>query len=88
MPTDEEIFNRDFYLESSWKEVVDGSEEMERHDRVQQEAIWELITTEKTYIADLRVVTEVRIRVHVNPGRSSLPGSQLKIYSNDVKIIF
>ena len=87
-PTDEEIFNRDFYLESSWKEVVDGSEEMERHDRVQQEAIWELITTEKTYIADLRVVTEVRIRVHVNPGRSSLPGSQLKIYSNDVKIIF
>uniref|UniRef100_A0A7M5WUH8 DH domain-containing protein n=1 Tax=Clytia hemisphaerica TaxID=252671 RepID=A0A7M5WUH8_9CNID len=58
-PTDEEIFNRDFYLESSWKDVVDGNEEMERHDRVQQEAIWELITTEKTYIADLRVVTEV-----------------------------
>jgi len=38
---------------------VDGGDEMERHDKVQQESIWELLTTEKTYIADLRVVTEV-----------------------------
>lgn len=58
-PGEEDIFNRDFYLESSWKDVVDGSEEMERSARVQQESIWELISTEKTYISDLRTVTQV-----------------------------
>lgn len=58
-PSEEDIFNRDFYLESTWKEVVDGSEDMERADRVQQESIWELLNTEKTYISDLRVVTQV-----------------------------
>ena len=58
-PGEEDIFNRDFYLESSWKDVVDGSEEMERAARVQQESIWELISTEKTYISDLRTVTQV-----------------------------
>ena len=58
-PGEEDIFNRDFYLESSWKDVVDGNEEMERAARVQQESIWELISTEKTYISDLRTVTQV-----------------------------
>ena len=55
----QERFDQDFYLEPSWKDLVDGADEMERHDRVQQESIWELISTEKTYIADIRVVTEV-----------------------------
>lgn len=37
-----------------------GHEEMESKKRVQQDSIWEILTTEKAYIEDLRIITTVR----------------------------
>lgn len=55
----EDTFEKDSFLEPSWRDIVSGHEEMESKERVQQDSIWEILTTEKTYIQDLKVVTTV-----------------------------
>lgn len=49
-----------FHLEKHWKDIVNGHESLTKHQRDQQEAIWELLTTEVEYIRKLHVVIDVR----------------------------
>ncbi|MGH0120269.1 UNVERIFIED_CONTAM: hypothetical protein FKN15_060677 [Acipenser sinensis] len=48
-------------LESSWKDIVQGHEAMSKKQSHLQEAIWELIHTELTYMKKLRVITDLFI---------------------------
>ncbi|XP_036020056.1 pleckstrin homology domain-containing family G member 5 isoform X3 [Mus musculus] len=46
-------------LEDSWRELTDGHEKLTRRQCHQQEAVWELLHTEVSYIRKLRVITNV-----------------------------
>ncbi|XP_067301753.1 pleckstrin homology domain-containing family G member 5 isoform X2 [Pseudorasbora parva] len=46
-------------LEDSWKQLLDDPESLSLRQFQQQEAIWELIQTEATYIKKLRVITDL-----------------------------
>ncbi|XP_031422268.1 pleckstrin homology domain-containing family G member 5 isoform X2 [Clupea harengus] len=46
-------------MEESWKELLDQPEALSRRQVHQQEAIWELLHTEVTYIKKLRVITDL-----------------------------
>ncbi|XP_044535734.1 pleckstrin homology domain-containing family G member 6 isoform X1 [Gracilinanus agilis] len=46
-------------IEKSWKELVPGHKEMSRGLCHQQEALWELLTTELLYIRKLKIMTEL-----------------------------
>uniref|UniRef100_A0A5F8HHZ4 Pleckstrin homology and RhoGEF domain containing G6 n=1 Tax=Monodelphis domestica TaxID=13616 RepID=A0A5F8HHZ4_MONDO len=46
-------------IEKSWKELVPGHKEMSRGFCHQQEALWELLTTELLYIRKLKIMTEL-----------------------------
>ncbi|XP_035973536.1 pleckstrin homology domain-containing family G member 6 isoform X1 [Halichoerus grypus] len=46
-------------IEKSWKELVPGHKEMSRELCHQQEALWELLTTELIYVRKLRIMTDL-----------------------------
>ncbi|XP_033079002.1 pleckstrin homology domain-containing family G member 6 isoform X2 [Trachypithecus francoisi] len=46
-------------IEKSWRELVPGHEEMSRELCHQQEALWELLTTELIYVRKLKIMTDV-----------------------------
>ncbi|XP_026358407.2 pleckstrin homology domain-containing family G member 6 [Ursus arctos] len=46
-------------IEKSWKELVPGHKEMSRELCHQQEALWELLTTELTYVRKLKIMTNL-----------------------------
>ncbi|NXE16646.1 PKHG5 protein, partial [Lophotis ruficrista] len=46
-------------LEDSWQQIIRGAEALSRRQCHQQEAIWELLHTEATYIRKLKVITDV-----------------------------
>ncbi|XP_066213683.1 pleckstrin homology domain-containing family G member 6 isoform X1 [Saccopteryx leptura] len=46
-------------IEKSWKELVPGHEEMSLELCHQQEALWELLTTELIYIRKLKIMTDL-----------------------------
>ncbi|XP_051517811.1 pleckstrin homology domain-containing family G member 5 isoform X2 [Myxocyprinus asiaticus] len=46
-------------LEDSWRELLENPESLSRRQFQQQEAIWELIQTEATYIKKLRVIIDL-----------------------------
>ncbi|KAL1020592.1 hypothetical protein UPYG_G00002150 [Umbra pygmaea] len=46
-------------LETSWTQLLDHPETLTRRQFHQQEAIWELLDTEATYIKKLRVITDL-----------------------------
>ncbi|XP_059397320.1 pleckstrin homology domain-containing family G member 5-like isoform X2 [Carassius carassius] len=46
-------------LEESWRELLEDPESLSRRQFQQQEAIWELIQTEASYIKRLRVITDL-----------------------------
>uniref|UniRef100_A0A8C2KNG9 Pleckstrin homology domain containing, family G (with RhoGef domain) member 6 n=1 Tax=Cyprinus carpio TaxID=7962 RepID=A0A8C2KNG9_CYPCA len=46
-------------LEKSWTDIVDSHESMSKTKRHQQEALWELINTELTYINKLTIAKEL-----------------------------
>ncbi|XP_063063937.1 pleckstrin homology domain-containing family G member 5 isoform X2 [Engraulis encrasicolus] len=48
-----------FDLEKSWQELLDDPEGLTRRQFHQQEAIWELLQTEVTYIKKLKVITDL-----------------------------
>ncbi|CAB4008678.1 pleckstrin homology domain-containing family G member 5-like isoform X2, partial [Paramuricea clavata] len=50
-----------FYLEDSWTEVVEDCEDLSKSVRDQQEAIWELLSTEVAYITKLQVIKKIFI---------------------------
>ncbi|GAB6031283.1 hypothetical protein CHUAL_009083 [Chamberlinius hualienensis] len=47
------------YLEDSWTQVVDGSQNLSERIWQQQSAIWELLTTEVSYIQKLKVIRDL-----------------------------
>ncbi|XP_076796703.1 pleckstrin homology domain-containing family G member 6 isoform X3 [Arvicanthis niloticus] len=46
-------------IEKSWKELVPGHKEMSRELCHQQEALWELLTTELIYLRKLKIMTDL-----------------------------
>ncbi|KAM6219438.1 pleckstrin homology domain-containing family G member 5 isoform 2-T2 [Rhynchocyon petersi] len=56
---DEDEDNAFLQLEDSWRELIDGHEKLTRRQCHQQEAVWELLHTEASYIKKLRVITNV-----------------------------
>ncbi|XP_063173574.1 pleckstrin homology domain-containing family G member 5 [Candoia aspera] len=46
-------------LEESWQEIIEGTEALTRRQCHQQEAIWELLHTEASYIKKLKVITNL-----------------------------
>jgi len=53
-----------FELERHWIDIVANHEQLNKRQRHQQEAIWELLSTEVEYIRKLRAIIDVRIPFH------------------------
>ncbi|CAL4064112.1 unnamed protein product [Meganyctiphanes norvegica] len=47
------------HLESSWQELVESPDQLDDRQQQQQLAIWELVTTEATYLHMLKVITDL-----------------------------
>ncbi|XP_067227078.1 pleckstrin homology domain-containing family G member 5 isoform X1 [Chanodichthys erythropterus] len=61
-------------LEDSWRQLLDDPESLSRRQFQQQEAIWELLQTEATYIKKLRVITDLFLCGLLNLQDNSLLG--------------
>lgn len=48
-----------FRLEDNWRSIVDDPDSFPKRVRNQQDAIWELISTEVSYLRTLKVITEL-----------------------------
>ncbi|XP_037684578.1 pleckstrin homology domain-containing family G member 5 isoform X2 [Choloepus didactylus] len=59
-------------LEDSWRELMDGHEKLTRRQCHQQEAVWELLHTEASYIRKLRVITNLFLCCLLNLQESGL----------------
>ncbi|KAI5947806.1 Pleckstrin homology domain-containing family G member 6 [Manis javanica] len=51
--------DRGMVIEKSWKELVPGHKEMSQELCHQQEALWELLTTELNYVQKLKIMTSL-----------------------------
>jgi len=52
-----------FQLERHWIDIVADHDQLSKRQRDQQEAIWELLSTEVEYIRKLRAIIDVRTRL-------------------------
>ncbi|OPJ85983.1 pleckstrin-like proteiny domain-containing family G member 5 isoform C [Patagioenas fasciata monilis] len=59
-------------LEDSWQQIIRGAEALSRRQSHQQEAIWELLHTEATYIRKLQVITDLFLCCLLNLQESGL----------------
>uniref|UniRef100_A0A8V0Z8G3 Pleckstrin homology and RhoGEF domain containing G5 n=1 Tax=Gallus gallus TaxID=9031 RepID=A0A8V0Z8G3_CHICK len=59
-------------LEDSWQQIIEGAEALTRRQCHQQEAIWELLHTEATYIRKLKVITDLFLCCLLNLQESGL----------------
>ncbi|KAK4809883.1 hypothetical protein QYF61_022714 [Mycteria americana] len=59
-------------LEDSWQQIIRGTEALSRRQCHQQEAIWELLHTEATYIRKLKVITDLFLCCLLNLQESGL----------------
>ncbi|NXX51807.1 PKHG5 protein, partial [Tricholaema leucomelas] len=59
-------------LEDSWQQIIQGAEVLSRRQCHQQEAIWELLHTEATYIRKLKVITDLFLCCLLNLQESGL----------------
>ncbi|KAM6402576.1 LOW QUALITY PROTEIN: pleckstrin homology domain-containing family G member 5 [Rhynochetos jubatus] len=59
-------------LEDSWQRIIRGAEALSRRQCHQQEAIWELLHTEATYIRKLGVITDLFLCCLLNLQESGL----------------
>ncbi|NXJ09671.1 PKHG5 protein, partial [Odontophorus gujanensis] len=59
-------------LEDSWQQIIEGTETLTRRQCHQQEAIWELLHTEATYIRKLKVITDLFLCCLLNLQESGL----------------
>ncbi|NXI45385.1 PKHG5 protein, partial [Galbula dea] len=59
-------------LEDSWQKIIQGAEALPRRQCHQQEAIWELLHTEATYIRKLKVITDLFLCCLLNLQESGL----------------
>ncbi|XP_021525578.2 pleckstrin homology domain-containing family G member 5 isoform X4 [Aotus nancymaae] len=69
---DEDEDNACLRLEDSWRELIDGHEKLTRRQCHQQEAVWELLHTEASYIRKLRVITNLFLCCLLNLQESGL----------------
>uniref|UniRef100_U3ESZ8 Pleckstrin homology domain-containing family G member 5 isoform e n=1 Tax=Callithrix jacchus TaxID=9483 RepID=U3ESZ8_CALJA len=69
---DEEEDDACLRLEDSWRELIDGHEKLTRRQCHQQEAVWELLHTEASYIRKLRVITNLFLCCLLNLQESGL----------------
>lgn len=60
------------WLEDSWRELIEGHEKLTRRQSHQQEAVWELLHTEASYIRKLRVITNLFLCCLLNLQESGL----------------
>ncbi|KAG7520534.1 pleckstrin-likey domain-containing family G member 5 isoform X1 [Solea senegalensis] len=76
-------------LEDSWQLLLDNSETLTRRQFHQQEAIWELLHTEATYIKKLRVITDLFLCGLLNLQESGLltEVEPAKLFSNIQEIV-
>ena len=52
-------FDNEIMLEDSWTDVITEVPELSQECKIQQEAIWELLMTERNYIRKIRVIIKV-----------------------------
>ncbi|XP_060057334.1 pleckstrin homology domain-containing family G member 5 isoform X2 [Erinaceus europaeus] len=69
---DEDEDEAGLWLEDSWRELIDGHEKLTRRQCHQQEAVWELLHTEASYIKKLRVITNLFLCCLLNLQESGL----------------
>uniref|UniRef100_A0A3B4CW48 DH domain-containing protein n=1 Tax=Pygocentrus nattereri TaxID=42514 RepID=A0A3B4CW48_PYGNA len=71
-------------LEESWQQLLENPETLSRRQFHQQEAIWELLHTEATYIKKLRVITDLFLCGLLNLQECGLLGEvePAKLFSN------
>nr|XP_046253417.1 pleckstrin homology domain-containing family G member 5 isoform X2 [Scatophagus argus] len=76
-------------MEDSWQMLLDNSETLTRRQFHQQEAIWELLHTEATYIKKLRVITDLFLCGLLNLQESGLltEVEPAKLFSNIQEIV-
>ncbi|XP_075136065.1 pleckstrin homology domain-containing family G member 5 isoform X1 [Leptodactylus fuscus] len=86
---EEEEDDTNLSLEDSWQEIIDVPETLTRRQCHQQEAIWELIYTEATYIKKLKVITDLFLCCLLNLQESGLlcEVEPEKLFSNVQEII-
>ncbi|NXS55476.1 PKHG5 protein, partial [Brachypteracias leptosomus] len=76
-------------LEDSWQQIIQGTEALSRRQCHQQEAIWELLHTEATYIRKLKVITDLFLCCLLNLQESGLlcEVDAERLFSNIIEII-
>ncbi|XP_043853457.1 pleckstrin homology domain-containing family G member 5 isoform X2 [Dromiciops gliroides] len=86
---EEEEEDADLVLEDSWQELIDGAEKLTRRQCHQQEAVWELLHTEASYIKKLRVITDLFMCCLLNLQESGLlcEVDAERLFSNTQEII-
>ncbi|CAM2104598.1 unnamed protein product [Caretta caretta] len=86
---EEEEDDTSLCLEDSWQEIIEGPEALTRRQCHQQEAVWELLQTEATYIRKLKVITDLFLCCLLNLQESGLLGEveAERLFSNIQEII-
>ncbi|XP_034733170.1 pleckstrin homology domain-containing family G member 5 isoform X4 [Etheostoma cragini] len=86
---EEEEEETNLALEDSWQKLLDNPETLTRRQFHQQEAIWELLQTEATYIKKLRVITDLFLCGLLNLQESGLltEVEPAKLFSNIQEIV-
>ncbi|KAM8927132.1 pleckstrin homology domain-containing family G member 5 [Pelodytes ibericus] len=86
---EEEEDDTSLSLEDSWQEIIEVPETLSRRQCHQQEAIWELLHTEATYIKKLKVITDLFLCCLLNLQDSGLlcEVDPEKLFSNVQEII-
>ncbi|XP_069096116.1 pleckstrin homology domain-containing family G member 5 isoform X1 [Pleurodeles waltl] len=86
---EEEEDDTNLSLEDSWQEIIKAPETLTRRQCHQQEAIWELLHTEATYIKKLKVITDLFLCCLLNLQDSGLlcEVEPVRLFSNVQEII-
>ncbi|XP_072281828.1 pleckstrin homology domain-containing family G member 5 isoform X2 [Pyxicephalus adspersus] len=86
---EEEEDDTNLSLEDSWQQIIEVPETLTRRQCHQQEAIWELIHTEASYIKKLKVITDLFLCCLLNLQESGLlcEVDPEKLFSNVQEII-
>ncbi|CAI9720308.1 pleckstrin homology domain-containing family G member 5 isoform X11 [Octopus vulgaris] len=71
-------------IENSWRDIVRNASDLPKETQSQQEVIWELLSTEITYIESLQVIT-TRFRSCLQAVQKELPGVMKEI---DIEMLF
>ncbi|XP_065679514.1 pleckstrin homology domain-containing family G member 5-like isoform X1 [Hydra vulgaris] len=81
-------FDNEVFLEDSWTDVITEVSELSQECRIQQEAIWELLMTEKNYIRKIRLIIKVFQKYLVNLQESGIltEVDPNKLFSNILEV--